>query len=92
MTMKLMIETAKRTHDVRFVSSIFADVVHIHMDDDRPISEIAAEFEAIDRFEMFSSINTDARVAYEADSKVTGVERYADGSVRIKLEKDGGAE
>lgn len=79
-------------YDVRFLSAPINGVIFIHMDDDRPISEIAAEFEAIDRFEMFSSINTDARVAYEGYSKVMGVERYADGSVRIKLEKNGGAE
>lgn len=83
------IKTERTEYAVRFISSHGGEAITIHMDDVRKVSAIAAEFEGIEHFTAVSSVRPDRVFEYDGYSVLKAVERYKDGSVMIRLAREG---
>lgn len=83
------LKTERTEYAVRFLSAPGSDSVIIHMDDTRLVSAIAAEFEKIGRFTAEDTMMPGRATIYEGYDTLQAIERYADGSVMIRLGREG---
>lgn len=90
----MKIETSKgKTFNIEFICSPLRDgsKAIIEMEDERPLAEIVADFDGLERIKKTVSGRNDKAVyeMYEGFSRLVGIQRdTASGSVRLTLAKE----
>lgn len=88
----MKITTSKgKAFDIVFICSPLSTPQHviIEMRDSRPLSEIAADFEGLESIKKEDDTRgSSVYEMYEGFSRLVELHRYADGSVRLTLEKE----
>lgn len=88
----MKITTSKgKAFDIEFICSPLSTPEHviIETNDTRPLSEIAADFEGLESIKKEDDTRgSSVYEMYEGFSRLVEIHRYADGSVRLTLEKE----
>lgn len=87
----MKITTSKgKAFDIGFICSPLSTPEHVIIEtsDTRPLSEIAADFEGLESIKKEDDTRgSSVYEMYEGFSRLVELRRYADGSVRLTLEK-----
>lgn len=86
----MTIETSKgKTYAVKWIFALShnANQILIEYADDRPLAEIAAEFDGLETITKTDTSRPGVKEVYEGFTQLAGVQRMAAGSVRVTLEK-----
>lgn len=88
----MKITTSKgKAFDIIFICSPISTPEHviIELRDSRPLSEIASDFEELENLKKEDDTRgSSVYEMYEGFSRLVEMHRYADGSVRLTLEKE----
>lgn len=91
--MKITLNSGK-TFDVNWIgaSSRYGDKMMIELNDDRKISQIAADFEGVETITKTDKAKPNVKEVYEGYTLLASISREnADGVIRLTLEKGRGA-
>lgn len=88
----MKITTSKgKSFDIDFICAPLSTLKHIIIEtrDSRPFSEIAADFDGLESIKKEDDMRgSSVFEVYEGFSRLVEIHRYADGSVRLTLEKE----
>jgi len=86
----MRIKTSKgTTHDIRVMCEMLRNKNRalIELEDSRPLSEIAAEFDGLEWIRKYMTAESTAYEMYEGFTRLCGIQRTETGTVRLTLEK-----
>lgn len=87
----MQITTSKnKTYDVRFIGALIRNGsrMMIELADDRPLWEIAEEFDGLSAITKTDEMKPGVKEVYEGFSQLVGIQRYnGNGTVLLTLEK-----